>query len=134
MLITYVRSYPKLTEDGHQKRDRNGFPITVFVYHVTGPAKELEEYKRIQTENDVTTVEDDDGKVLFFTTRPIGNTGELKISHNGKIYADTSKLDMSAALIKQYGILGQIMAKDIMQGAPVPMPAVINAGDPDPLD
>ncbi len=121
MNILLLNSYPKL-EDGHVKLDRQGVPITVFRYQVTGTATELAEYERVQKLNPkIKTIKDEDGQYLWFTTRPVGRTGKLMISANDKIYADTTQLDLASAMIKQYGLLGQMLAKDALNPAPAPV-------------
>lgn len=113
MKITLLRSYPKL-EDGRIKLDHNHEPIIVFVYAVTGTPKELAEYESIQKADGVNTIVDEDGTYLWFTTRPVGAVGKLAISPKGKIFADTTALDLANAMIRQHGALGQILAKDIL--------------------
>lgn len=112
MNIHLLRSYPKL-EKGHRKLDSKGIPITVFVYQVTGTKAELEAYEKAQLASEVKTIKDDDGQYLFFTTRPTGEKGTLLISPNGKVFVDTTAIDLAVAMERQYGSVGRAIARDI---------------------
>lgn len=72
----------------------------VYVYRVTGSAKQLEEFKAAQGENLV--IDEETGDVLWFTTRYAGDSVDLIITQNGKIVADTSEFDKAASLCQQY--------------------------------
>lgn len=97
MKIKLLRSY----------RSKNGH--AVFVYAVSGSAEQLAAYKKAQGEN---YREDENKTPLFFTTRCVGNTGELIITTNGKVVADMSKFDQAASIASQYGgNFGQELAK-----------------------
>jgi len=134
MIIDLLRSYPKL-EDGHIKLDRNHEPIIVFVYAVKGTPKELDEYESIQKAEGVKTIVDEDGTYLWFTTRPVGVKGKLVISPKGKIFADTTALDLANAMIRQHGALGRILAPDILAEGFEPKPPAKVADPKDtPLD
>jgi len=101
MKIKLNRSYKKLA--------KNGQPITVFVYNVSGSEEELNQYKDIQGDN---FRESDTGTALWFSTRCVGNSGELIFTTSGKVVADMSDFDQADSLSKQYGgNLGQEMAK-----------------------
>lgn len=81
----------------------------VFVYAVSGTKEQLEKFKTASGEF---YREDEQGNPLWFTTRSVGNTGELVITTNGKIVPDMSKFDQAASLAKQYGgNLGEELAK-----------------------
>jgi hypothetical protein len=81
----------------------------VFVYAVSGTAEQLEKFKTAQGTN---YRESEDGTPLWFTTRSVGNQGELIITTNGKIVPDMSAFDNAASLAKQYGgNLGEELAK-----------------------
>lgn len=98
MKATLARSY----------KSKNG--NTVFVYSVSGKAEELEAFAKAQGDNH--RVDEATGKPLWFTTRCIGQTGELIITTNGKVVPDMSAFDQAASLAKQYGgNLGDQLAK-----------------------
>lgn len=98
MKATLMRSY----------KSKNG--NTVFVYGVSGKADELEAFAKAQGDNH--RVDETTGKPLWFTTRCIGQTGELIITTNGKVVPDMSAFDQAASLAKQYGgNLGDQLAK-----------------------
>lgn len=81
----------------------------VFVYAVSGSKEQLEKFKTAQGEN---YREAEDGTPLWFTTRSVGNNGELIITTNGKVVPDMSSFDQAASLAKQYGgNLGEELAK-----------------------
>lgn len=97
MRVNLLRSY----------RSRNGNPT--FVYGVKGSASDLEAFKNAQGQY---YREDDNGTPLWFTTRCIGQQGELIITTNGNIVPDMSKFDQAASLAAQYGgNFGQELAK-----------------------
>lgn len=59
LTASYKSNYPKIS--------KNGNPITVFVYRVTGNEQELADYRAAQGDNFVTDV---DGTPLYFTVNP----------------------------------------------------------------
>jgi len=80
-----------------------------FVYSVTGSKDQMEAYKTAQGEY---YRESDEGVALWFTTRCIGNTGNLIITTNGNVVPDMSAFDQAASLVAQYGgNFGQELAK-----------------------
>jgi len=80
-----------------------------FVYAVSGEVETLEAYKKAQGSY---YREQEDGTPLWFTTRYVGETGDLLITSNGNIVPDMSKLDKQASLVKQYGgNFGDLLAK-----------------------
>lgn len=113
---------------------------TVFVYVVTGKAEALDAFAKAQ--GDFHRVDEKTGEVLWFTTRCIGQTGELIITTNGKVVPDMSAFDQAASLASQYGgNLGDQLAKaaaELLLGkapsAPVAtvQPKVEPAGEADP--
>lgn len=113
MIIKYISSYPKLV-DGKIKLDKNGIPITVFKYRVTGDPSELSQYDKIQSSKELKTIKDDKG-YLWFSPLYVGETATLSISVNDKIYADTSLIDAAKSLIQQHGRLGEILAADLLK-------------------
>jgi hypothetical protein len=82
----------------------------VFVYTVSGTETQIAEYKSAMGEN---YREDDETKEpLWFTTRCVGNSGNLIITKNNKVVADMSAFDQAASLAAQYGgNLGQELAR-----------------------
>jgi hypothetical protein len=88
-------------------RSKNGNPT--FVYSVAGQKTELEAFKKAQGSYHR---EDEDGTPLWFTTRYIGETGNLLITSNGNVVPDMSEYDKQASLVAQYGgNFGDIIAK-----------------------
>jgi len=120
MKIKFIRSYKKL--------DKNGNPVTVFVYGVTGTPAQLAEYKKIQGDN---YRETEEGVALHFSTRFAGNSGNLIITQSGKAVVDMSAFDQAASLASQYGgNLGQELAKAAaasLIGGPVTAPIAVTA-------
>jgi hypothetical protein len=97
MKIKLLRSY------------KNAKGNTVFVYTVSGNAVELESYK---TASGDFYRETEEGKVLWFTTRCVGNTGQLVITSKGKIVPDMSAFEQASSIARQYGgNFGQELAR-----------------------
>jgi hypothetical protein len=88
MKIKLIRSY----------RSKNGNPT--FVYGVTGNASDLDAFKTAQGDY---YREDADGTPLWFTTRCVGQAGQLIITTNGNVVPDMSAYDQAASLAAQYG-------------------------------
>jgi hypothetical protein len=85
----------------------------VFVYAVSGSKEQLEKFKQAQGDN---YREAEDGTPLWFTTRSVGDSGELIITTTGKIVPDMSAFDNAASLAKQYGgNLGAELAKHAVE-------------------
>lgn len=98
MKATLVRTY----------KSKNGNPV--FVYAVSGKPEQLEAFAQAQGDNH--RVDEATNKPLWFTTRCIGQTGELIITTNGKVVPDMSTFDQAASLASQYGgNLGDHLAK-----------------------
>lgn len=74
---------------------------TVFVYEVSGSKEQLDAFAAAQGENH--RVDESTGNPLWFTTRCVGQTGELIITTNNKVVPDMSKFDQAASLAAQYG-------------------------------
>ena len=92
-------------------RSKNGNPT--FVYSVAGQKTELEAFKKAQGDY---YREDEDGNALWFTTRFIGDEGNLLITSNGNVVPDMSEFDKQASLVAQYGgNFGDILAKDAIK-------------------
>lgn len=82
---------------------------TVFVYSVSGTPAQIEAYKAAQGDN---YRESEDGTPLWFTTRCIGNSGELIITAKGKVVPDMSAYEQAASLAAQFGgNFGQELAR-----------------------
>ena len=97
MKIKLLRSY------------KNAKGNTVFVYTVSGNAVELESYK---TASGDFYRETEEGKALWFTTRCVGNTGQLVITSKGKIVPDMSAFEQASSIARQYGgNFGQELAR-----------------------
>ena len=87
--ITFAGSY--ISKNGND----------VFRYHVTGKPDALSAYEDAQGDNYRV---DDEGNVLWFTTRFAGDTGTLVVNGDtGRIYADMSEFRKQASLAKQFG-------------------------------
>lgn len=104
MKATFNNSYPK--------RAKNGNMIDVFVYHVSGTAQELADYKEVrgvQYREDGTT-----GQPLFFSLNYVGETVDLMITTNGNVVADTSNLRKANNLVQQYDFLKEQLAAQLL--------------------
>ena len=112
MRIKLSHSYPKLTEDKKLKLDQSGDPIICFFYRVTGTKEELEQYEEVRSAEGH-NCKDSDG-FYYVTTTPVGTSADLRISTNGKVYVDTTVLDLCKILVKKHGAVGQMMARDLM--------------------
>ncbi len=120
MKIKLIRSY----------RSKNGNPT--FVYGVTGSASDLDAFKTAQGEY---YREDSDGTALWFTTRCVGQTGQLIITTNGNIVPDMSAYDQAASLAAQYGgnfgaELAKSAAQAILGGTSKPSPSEAKSEEP----
>jgi hypothetical protein len=89
MNVSLLRTY---------RAPKTGNPV--FVYKVSGSAADLEAYAQAQGEFHRV---DDDGHPLWFTTRCIGDSGQLIITSKGNVVADMSRFDQAASLAAQYG-------------------------------
>jgi len=88
-------------------RSKNGNPT--FVYGVSGDKEALEGFKKAQGSY---YREDEEGTPLWFTTRFIGDTGNLIITTNGNVVPDMSEFDKQASLVAQYGgNFGEVLAQ-----------------------
>jgi hypothetical protein len=106
---------------------------TVFVYGVTGTPAQIEAFANAQGENH--RVDEKTGAVLWFTTRCVGQSGELIITTNGKIVPDMSAFDQAASLASQYGgnfgdQLAKMAAEKLLGGgSPATTPVVSAPAD-----
>lgn len=114
MYIEFDMSQPKLNDDGTAVKKANGQTQITFRYIVYGNAEELAEYKRIQGAFYRTN---DKKQPLYFSAQPFPMPLPLCISIHGKLFVDTSDLDMAQGLIEKYGKAGEIMAKDCLDRA-----------------
>lgn len=109
MKITFLRNYRK-AETGNM----------VYVYAVSGTPEQLEAFAKAQEDNHV--VDEETGMPLWFSTRFIGDAGQLSISRNGKVFADTSEFDKANSLCEQYKgtalgeQLARVMAEKLLEG------------------
>jgi hypothetical protein len=102
----------------------------VFVYTVSGNASDLQSFESIQGEyyrEDTKT-----GEPLWFTTRCVGDNGNLIITTNDKIVADMSEFDKAASVAAQYGgnlgeQLASIAASKLLGGSSTPAEAPVEA-------
>lgn len=112
MKFKKLRSYKKV--------GKNGKTYTVFVYAVSGTPEQLAKYKALQGDKHRV---DEDGTPLWFSTRFVGETGQLIMSDKG-VFADMSEFDAAASLADQYGgNLGQELARAAagkLMGNPIP--------------
>lgn len=97
-------------------RSKNGNPT--FVYGVQGNKEGLEAFKKAQGSY---YREDEEGTPLWFTTRFIGDTGNLIVTTNGNVVPDMSEFDKQASLVAQYGgnfgsMLAEKAIKDLNKG------------------
>lgn len=144
MRIKLVKSYPNRNADGTAKVNKQtGRNAMTFMYTVHGSKEELESYKEAQGGNepegdDNHYREDESGTPLYFTQRPVGKTGEIKISNKGSVFIDTTDLDLATSMIENYGSAGVLMAKDILNLNPVHAPSVtrqsIDSANPEAID
>ena len=87
-------------------RSKNG--NATFVYAVAGQKSDLEAFKKAQGDY---YRESEEGEPLWFTTRFIGDEGNLLITSNGNVVPDMSEFDKQAILVAQYGgNFGDILA------------------------
>jgi len=98
-----------------------------FVYAVSGSESELAKYK--ESQGDFFRA-DEKGNALWFTTKFIGERGELIITEKGTVTPDMSRFDAAASIAAQYGgNLGQELAKqaaaDLLGKSPEQIPAPV---------
>jgi hypothetical protein len=123
MKATFVRNYRKV-ETGNM----------VYVYAVSGSAKDLDAYAQAQGEKH--TVDEETGKPLFFATRFAGDSATLAISKNGKVFVDTSEFDKAQSLCEQHkgtalgDQMARILAERLLGISAQPAPQ----GQPQPKD
>tara|TARA_R110000751_G_scaffold101174_3_gene195237 strand:- start:5 stop:400 length:396 start_codon:yes stop_codon:yes gene_type:complete len=116
-------------------RSKNGNPT--FVYGVSGNANDLSAYKSAQGE--FYREDETSGTPLWFTTRCVGQTGDLIITTNGNIVPDMSAFDQASSIASQYGgNFGQELAKQaamsilgVSTPAAAPVAKVVEASDDD---
>ena len=92
----------KITLHPTEQKYINAKKNLVFRYIVTGTPEELADYKAVKG---AFVREDTQKNILFFTTRGIGQEGQLRKTSDGKDYVvDDTEEAMFASLAKQYGI------------------------------
>jgi hypothetical protein len=81
-----------------------------FVYEVSGDEESLKAFKKAKGK--YYREDDKSGAPLWFTTKCIGDTGELIITSKGNVIADMSKFRRAQSLSEQFGgNFGQELAK-----------------------
>ncbi len=92
---------------------RNAKGTVVFRYTVSGTEKQIEAYKAAQGDNYREITEGPGmGTPLYFTTRFVGDNGELIITRAGKVVADMSAYEKAASLSNQFtGFFGKEIAR-----------------------
>jgi hypothetical protein len=84
LTASYKSNYPKIS--------KNGNPITVFVYRVSGTEQDLADFRAAQGDNFVT---DDDGTPLYFTLNPAPTDVSKMYKVQGGANAGQYRLDLS---------------------------------------
>lgn len=94
----------KATLKGSYRNEKGNI---VFVYAVEGPAAAIEKFKTAQGDYYREATADDQrmkaGTPIWFTSRCIGDNGNLIITGKGKIIADMSGFEKAASLAQQFG-------------------------------
>ena len=100
----YRSCYPKYNKEKDTLTD-------VFVYGIKGSPAGLKRYEEVQADNFRTDENDD--TVLYFSTSYFGDTGEVKITINDKIVANTDTTRMMRSQVDGAGSgkLGDAMAQ-----------------------
>lgn len=97
--VSYERSY----------RSKNKGTKT-YVYKVTGSKEALAAYQEAQGEffrPDTNT-----GEPLYFTTRYMGERGQLLVTDSNKVVADMSEFEKAASLVSQFdGVFAEKLAE-----------------------
>ncbi len=84
-------------ERGYRSKKGN----VTFVYKVSGTPESLASFQEAQGE--FYREDKDDGSPLWFTTRCVGDDGELIITSTGKVVPDMSEFDKTASMVEQFG-------------------------------
>jgi hypothetical protein len=73
-----------------------------FAYEVNGTKEELDQYAKIKEAEGYEVILSDNGKPLYFTTQPIGQTAELAFNQDGTRYyvPGDDQIDVMEALVK----------------------------------
>ena len=100
----YRSCYPKYNKEKDTLTD-------VFVYGIKGSPAGLKRYEEVQADNFRTDENDD--TVLYFSTSYFGDTGEVKITINDKIVANTDATRQMRSLVNEAGSgkLGDALAQ-----------------------
>ena len=99
------------------KTSKSGKSVHMYVYLVSGSKSELASFK--EASGDFYKEDETTGKPLWFTSNPIGKSGNLKVTTNGNIVHSNVDMDMAASMTAKYGgnfgnilgtaLLGQIL-------------------------
>ena len=90
----YRSCYPKYNK-------KTGILTDVFVYGIKGSPAGLKRYEEVQADNFRTDENDD--TVLYFSTSYFGDEGEVKITINDKIVANTDQTRKMRSLVDGAG-------------------------------
>jgi len=104
MRATFSHSYPKI--------DKNGNPVDVFVFHVTGSEEELAMYKKVQGSN--YRQDKDSGKPLFFDSRWDSGVVDLIFTQTGRVVQDRSMQRKANSLIRNNEFLRDAVAERML--------------------
>ena len=108
-----------------QYKNKNG--KTVFRYKLVANEEALDAYVEAQQEG--LTIRDDEGNLIYLTTRFAGKTNTLVVTENGKIYVDNSELEQMASIVDQVGgKLGEAMAQEIARKLVANQGVAMNTG------
>ena len=121
--VSYQRSY----------RSKNKGVVT-FVYKVTGNAEAMAAYQEAQ--GGYFRTDPNTGDALWFTTRFVGETGQIIVTDNQKVVADMSKYEQAASLVSQFdGVFGEKLAEAAiskLMGSKAPSAPATPAPNADP--
>lgn len=130
--------------NSYGKIDRNGNPIDIFVYKLTGTKSALARYEEIQGDN--YREDEETGDVLYFSTRYFGDTGEVIITVNDRIAPNMGQQREWKSIVAQNpGQIGEALANKIAEQLlgvkattpPAETPAVVvadNSSDDEELE
>ncbi len=121
-----ISSYTKVGKDGKARK--------IFVFKVTGPDEQKEEYLKLQRKRfEKGQFTDEDGNPLYFTSSPAGASINLVITTKGNIVQDTTAMDLQASTQARYDHVYQGVRKSLeFTGNPIVQePTKKIVGDPD---
>ena len=109
LIIQFVRQYRKSPTEKQREAGHSG--SIVFVYKVKGAEAEVNNY--LETKKDfIKSIKQEDGQINFFSTRFVGQAGELMLTSKNEWVLDTTEADQLHNLTAQYGY---DIAKDMMK-------------------